>query len=99
MASFDIVSEIDWQEVDNAVNQAKKEIESRYDFKGSKSEIKFENKELSLLGDDEYKMGAMKDILQTKFHRRGVDFCRLHAGLRAIGGAGGDQRFCPGFAG
>ena len=73
MPSFDIVSEIDWQEVDNAVNQAKKEIESRYDFKGSKSEIKWENKELSLLGDDEYKMGAMKDILQTKFHRRGVD--------------------------
>jgi len=73
MPSFDIVSEIDWQEVDNAINQAKKEIEGRYDFKGSQSEVKWDKKELSLLGDDDYKMNAMKDILQSKLHRRGID--------------------------
>lgn len=73
MPSFDIVSEIDWQEVDNAINQAIKEIQGRYDFKGSKSEIKWDKKEVSILGDDDYKMTAMKDILQTKLHRRGID--------------------------
>ncbi|MBX2995189.1 MAG: YajQ family cyclic di-GMP-binding protein [Bdellovibrionaceae bacterium] len=73
MPSFDIVSEIDWQEVDNAINQAIKEIEGRYDFKGSQSEVKWDKKELSILGDDDYKMGAMKDILQSKLHRRGID--------------------------
>ena len=73
MPSFDIVSEVNLQEVENAVNQAKKEIESRYDFKGSKSEIQWDKKEITILGDDEYKMQAMADILQTKMHRRGVD--------------------------
>lgn len=73
MPSFDIVSEVNWQEVDNAVNQAKKEIEGRYDFKGSKSEIMWDKKELTVMGDDDYKMEAMKDILQTKLHRRGID--------------------------
>jgi uncharacterized protein YajQ (UPF0234 family) len=73
MPSFDIVSELNQQEVDNAVNQAIKEIQGRYDFKGSQSEIKWDKKELSILGDDDYKMNAIKDILQTKLHRRGID--------------------------
>jgi uncharacterized protein YajQ (UPF0234 family) len=73
MASFDIASEVNLQEVDNAVNQSQKEILSRYDFKGSKSEIQWDKKEITLLGDDEYKLQAMKDILQTKLHRRGID--------------------------
>ncbi len=77
MPSFDIVSEVDVQEVDNGVNQAKKEIEARYDFKGSKSEVKWDKKEITILGDDEYKMGAMKDILQTKLSKRGVDIKAL----------------------
>lgn len=77
MPSFDVVSEIDLQEVDNAVNQAKKEIEGRYDFKGSKSEIQWDKKEITILGDDEYKMNAMRDILQSKLHRRGVDIKAL----------------------
>lgn len=78
MPSFDIVSELDLQEVDNAVNQARKEIESRYDFKGSQSEIEWDKKELTLIGDDDYKMQAMKDILQTKMHRRGIDIRSLN---------------------
>lgn len=77
MPSFDIVSEVDMQEVDNAVNQAIKEIEQRYDFRGSKSEIKWDKKEITVIGDDDYKMGAMKDILQSKLHRRGIDIKSL----------------------
>lgn len=77
MPSFDIVSEVNMQEVDNAVNQALKEIEQRYDFRGSHSEIKWDKKEITLLGDDEYKMGAMKDVLQTKMHRRGIEINSL----------------------
>lgn len=77
MASFDIVSEVDMQEVDNAVNQAIKEIQQRYDFRGSKSEIQWDKKEITILGDDEYKMGAMKDVLQTKMHRRNIDIKSL----------------------
>lgn len=73
MPSFDIVSEIDMQEVDNAVNQAIKEIQGRYDFRGSKSELKWDKKDITLMADDDYKLGAMKDILQSKVHRRGLD--------------------------
>lgn len=77
MPSFDIVSEINLQEVDNAVNQAKKEIEGRYDFRGSKSELQWDKKDLTVIADDDYKLGAMRDILQTKLHRRGIDIRAL----------------------
>ncbi|UOF00099.1 YajQ family cyclic di-GMP-binding protein [Bdellovibrio reynosensis] len=73
MPSFDIVSEIDVQEVDNAVNQARKEVEGRYDFKGSKAEIQWDKKEIILTAEDDYKVEAMGGILQTKLHRRGID--------------------------
>lgn len=73
MPSFDIVSELDIQEVDNAVNQARKELLSRYDFRGSKSEIQWDRKTITLIGDDEHKLGAIRDILQSKLHRRGID--------------------------
>lgn len=80
MPSFDIVSEINMQEADNAVNQTLKEIEGRYDFKGSKAELTWDKKEIILVAEDEYKIGAMKDILQTKFHRRGIDIRALNYG-------------------
>jgi uncharacterized protein YajQ (UPF0234 family) len=72
--SFDIVSEIDWQEVDNAVNQTRKEIQQRYDFKGSKSTIDLnpKDKNLTVLGDDDYKLRAVIDILQNKFVKRAL---------------------------
>jgi cyclic-di-GMP-binding protein len=73
MASFDIVSEIDLQEVDNAVNQAKKELANRYDLRGSKCAIEWDKKTLTLVGDDEYKVNTVRDILQTKLHKRGVE--------------------------
>ncbi|HEY8272525.1 MAG TPA: YajQ family cyclic di-GMP-binding protein [Pseudobdellovibrionaceae bacterium] len=73
MASFDIVSEINIQEVDNAVNQTRKEVEGRYDFKGSQAEIQWDKKEIIFLAEDDYKIEAMGGILQSKLHRRGVD--------------------------
>jgi hypothetical protein len=73
-ASFDVTSKVDLQEVDNAVNQAKKEISQRYDLKGSKCEIDFKKAEnlLELVADDNMKMNAVWDILQTRMLRRGV---------------------------
>jgi cyclic-di-GMP-binding protein len=73
-ASFDITSTVDLQEVDNAVNQARKELAQRYDFKGSKSSIEFQKAEslLTLIADDAFKMDAIWDILQTRMIRRGV---------------------------
>ncbi|HEC24525.1 MAG TPA: YajQ family cyclic di-GMP-binding protein [bacterium] len=72
MPSFDIVSKADLQEVDNAINQAIKEMTGRYDFKGTKSEIKRQDNILILLGDDDYKLDAVVDILKGKLIRRGV---------------------------
>jgi cyclic-di-GMP-binding protein len=73
MPSFDIVSELNTQEVDNAINQAKKEIEGRYDFKGSNAELNWDKKEVVLLAEDDYKIQTMVSILQTKLGKRGVD--------------------------
>ena len=72
--SFDVTSTVDLQEVDNAVNQARKEIGQRYDFKGSKSSIDFKKAEnvIELIADDAFKMDAVWDILQTRMVRRGV---------------------------
>ena len=72
--SFDVTSTVDLQEVDNAVNQARKEIAQRYDFKGSKSSIDFKRAEnlIELVADDNFKMEAVWDILQTRMVRRGV---------------------------
>ncbi|MEE9614020.1 MAG: YajQ family cyclic di-GMP-binding protein [Thermodesulfobacteriota bacterium] len=81
MPSFDIVSKVDPQEVDNAVNQALKEIHQRYDFKGSKSEIRWERKEeITVVGDDDYKLKAVVDVLQTKLIKRGVSLKALEYG-------------------
>ncbi len=73
-ASFDITSTVDLQEVDNAINQAKKELAQRYDFKGSKSSIDFRKADaaIDLLADDTFKMAAVWEILQTRLIRRGV---------------------------
>lgn len=72
--SFDIVSQIDLQEVDNAVNQAKKELQTRFDFKGSKSSIEFlkDEKKIRLLGDDDMKLRNLQDILKTRMASRKI---------------------------
>jgi uncharacterized protein YajQ (UPF0234 family) len=73
-ASFDITSTVDLQEVDNAVNQARKEIAQRYDFKGSKTTIDFSRAESTIVitTEDTFKMDAVWDILQTRMIRRNV---------------------------
>jgi uncharacterized protein YajQ (UPF0234 family) len=73
-ASFDITSGVDLQEVDNAVNQARKEIAQRYDFKGSRAAIDFNRAEnnITLTADDDFKMSALWEILQGRLVRRGV---------------------------
>ncbi|MEG3639562.1 YajQ family cyclic di-GMP-binding protein [Magnetococcus sp. PR-3] len=73
MPSFDIVSEVDLQEVDNAVNQAVKEITTRYDFKGSKSTLSREESVIKILADDEYKLEQVVEVLKGKMVRRKVD--------------------------
>lgn len=80
--SFDIVSEVDFQEVDNAINQALKEIIQRYDFKGSKSEINFNKKEntINVASDNEYKLKSVIDILQNKMIKRGISIKALKYG-------------------
>lgn len=79
MPSFDIVVETDLQEVDNAVNQAKKELAQRYDFRGSNSRIEWEkgSGELTLFGEDDYRLSAVLDILQSKLLKRGVSIKNL----------------------
>jgi uncharacterized protein YajQ (UPF0234 family) len=72
--SFDVVSKVDLQEVQNAVQQASKEIVTRFDFRGSKSKIEWNEKELALTltSDDEHKLKSVVDILETKLVKRGV---------------------------
>ena len=74
LASFDITSGVDLQEVDNAVNQARKEVAQRYDFKGSRAAIDLNRTEntLTLTADDEFKMNALWEVVQTRMVRRGV---------------------------
>ena len=79
--SFDIVSEVDMQEVNNALNQAQKEIAQRYDFKGSKTSIELEGqKEIKILTEDEMRLRSVTDVLQGKFAKRGVSVQNMQYG-------------------
>ena len=76
--SFDVVSKLDLQEVENAVNQANKEIQTRFDFKGSVSHLDWDKKELlTLYSDDEQKLKSVIDILQNKLVKRGISLQAL----------------------
>jgi len=81
-SSFDVTSPVDFQEVDNALNQARKEVGQRYDFKGSKSDITLNatEKTLTLISDDEFKMNALWEIVQTRLVRRGVPIKNFKGG-------------------
>jgi uncharacterized protein YajQ (UPF0234 family) len=81
-ASFDITSNVDLQEVDNAVNQAKKEVAQRYDFKGSRAAVDLNRAEntITLVADDEFKLTALWEILQGRMVRRGVPTKNLTLG-------------------
>ena len=82
MCSFDVTSNVDLQEVDNALNQARKEVAQRYDFKGSKASIEFNPKDskLVLVADDEFKLNALWEIVQTRLVRRNVPVKNLSRG-------------------
>lgn len=72
MPSFDVVSQVDLQEVDNAVNQTRKEVTQRYDFKGSDTEIAHEGTEIRITSADEYKVKAVVEVLQGKAAKRQI---------------------------
>ena len=82
LASFDITSGVDLQEVDNAVNQAKKEVAQRYDFKGSRAAVDLNRAEnsITLIADDEFKLNALWEIVQGRLVRRGVPIKNLTLG-------------------
>src|SRR3954463_12620663 len=87
-ASFDVTTGVDLQEVDNAVNQAQKEISQRYDFKGSPATIELNRADgkISLAAENDYKMQALWDVLQSKLIKRGVPVKNLDPGEIKTGG-------------
>jgi len=90
-SSFDIVSKVDLSEVTNAINTALKEIENRFDFKGSRSSISLEKEEIVIHSDDEFKLGQVKDILLGKLVKRNVPIKNLEYG-KVEPAAGGTVR-------
>ena len=87
--SFDIACKIDMQEVTNALDQARREVSTRYDLKGSKCEITLEETDITVLAPDDMKVKALVDILQSRLHKRGVPLKALTYGdvEQASGGA------------
>ncbi len=81
-STFDITSTVDLQEVDNALNQARKEVQQRFDFKGITAEVEFSKKDgtLTLLADDDNRLTALVDLVQTKLIKRGVPIRNLDYG-------------------
>ena len=82
MASFDIVNEINYQEVDNAVNQTAKEIGTRFDFRGGQSSIEFDKlaKKVKVLADDELKLRSIHQLFEQRMVKRGIDIRLLEYG-------------------
>lgn len=93
MPSFDVVSEVDTQEVDNAVNQTRKEVAQRYDLKTANAEIELEKDEIRIVSSDEYSVKAVVDVLQSKFVRRGISLKALSYGdIEPAGGGRARQK-------
>lgn len=88
--SFDIVSQVDLQEVDNAVNQAQKELAQRYDFKGSNSTIELDKKgkTIALESDDEFRLKQVVDVMESKLVKRGIGLKALTYGEIETGSRG-----------
>ena len=79
-SSFDIVSRVDQQEVKNAIDQAKRELANRYDFKGSASDITHNVEKIELVSDDEFKLQQLRDIVESKLIKRGIDLRHVDYG-------------------
>src|SRR5215470_16912007 len=88
MPSFDIVSNVDAQEIDNAINQTRKEVDQRYDFKGTQTQIEVEDDEIRIVSETDFKVKAVVDVLQSKMVRRGVDLKALSYGTIEPAAAG-----------
>src|ERR1041385_1734635 len=80
MPSFDIVSEVNSMEIENAVNTAKKELANRFDFKGSKAEIVLEKNEIKLTAEDKFKIKALEEIVIGKLARRQISLKNIEKG-------------------
>ena len=89
MPSFDTVSELNWVEIRNALDQANKEVSNRFDFKGSdaRAELNEKEKTMTVYADDEFKLGQVDEVLLNKFAKRGVDIRSIEKGKsEKIGG-------------
>ena len=89
MPSFDVVSRLDFQEIDNAISNVLREISTRYDFKGSQTTLERKEKDLTVITDDELKLSQVHDLIITHFVRRKVDPLILKEGVKER--AGGDK--------
>ncbi|GAA3011855.1 YajQ family cyclic di-GMP-binding protein [Kitasatospora sp. NPDC058063] len=85
-SSFDIVSKVEWQEVDNAINQTSREIATRFDFKGVGGEISRTAEKIEMKANGEERVRAILDVLQTKFIKRGLSLKALDAGEPQLSG-------------
>src|SRR5262245_58829894 len=83
--SFDIVSRVDAMEVNNGIDQAQRELENRYDFKGTKAEIIAEKDQITLIADDDFRMKQLKDIVESKLMKRGIDLRQIDYGKEEAG--------------
>jgi cyclic-di-GMP-binding protein len=93
MPSFDVVSEIDMQEMDNAVNQVKKELATRFDFKGSNSSIELEDQGIVVLGDSVNRVNTITEILRAKMTKRKLDAkCLDYADMEDASGSNKRQK-------
>jgi uncharacterized protein YajQ (UPF0234 family) len=90
-ASFDVVSDFDHQELVNALDQVRREIATRYDFKGSRVSLELGKDDITLQADDEYRAGAVKDLVQSKAVRRGLSL-KIFEWERLEPAAGGTVR-------
>jgi uncharacterized protein YajQ (UPF0234 family) len=102
MPSFDIVSEIDKQEVDNALNQARKEVATRFDFKGSKVEILYDKDKITLTADDTARFRGLREIVMNKLSKRGVDLRNIEQvepEISSVGHARQDLKIQQGLEG
>ncbi|PYJ98640.1 MAG: YajQ family cyclic di-GMP-binding protein [Verrucomicrobia bacterium] len=88
MPSFDIVSEVDKQELDNALNQARKELATRFDFKGTTAEILAEKDKITLTAEDAARLRGLREIVIGKLSKRGVDLRNVDQGESAISSVG-----------
>ena len=102
MPSFDIVSEIDRQEIDNALNQARKELATRFDFKGVAAEIAYEKDKITLTAEDAARLRGLREIVMTKLSKRGADLRNIEQvepEISSVGHARQDLKIQQGLEG